>query len=409
MLKISILTAIGIFCMIFCVVDWVFLSLFLQKVETSDYDKPYFIRYCVNSSYSLVFIPWYIMKRVYDHKYVQPHSYRNFKNKPSLNTNKNSLSLSLINDLKNNPNLTTNPASKLLQIISESDKQNAFDIKPQLTDTELFKTLLFPMMGISFLGLISGYTYYWCLKYVDTAIANTVYQSECAYVYIFSVCYIKNMKFNTQKIIAIIISLIGVALISFYGNDNSSNDGTIKNMTRSERFLGIGLLLFSTLTFSILETLINYIGNKWFRKDRQIQDTLLLQGIMGLETLLIWWIMFFIWDYTKLEPFEIPSEKKQIISIVFTAVVDLFYNLAYFMGITLLNAFLMAMSSLLVIPISFIALVIIYSDKPTVLGILGAILIFVGFVLLELPFKKISPCCRREKSDISCCISNVEQ
>ena len=123
-LKISILRAIGIFCMVFCVIDWVVLSLFLQKVETSDYDKPNFIRYCVNSSYILAFIPWYIMKRIYDHKYGQNQKpsdiklYRSLKEEPLLinqsesmnrmsansNTIDNSLSLSLINDSKHDAN-----------------------------------------------------------------------------------------------------------------------------------------------------------------------------------------------------------------------------------------------------------------------------------------------------------------
>ena len=83
------------------------------------------------------------------------------------------------------------------------------------------------------------------------------------------------MKVNAQKIIAIIVSLTGVALITLFGTGDSSDDGTIKDETKGEQILGIGLLLFSTITFSMLETLVNYVGNKWFRNDRQIHDTLL--------------------------------------------------------------------------------------------------------------------------------------
>ena len=359
------------------------------------------------------------MKKIYDHKHGAPPTklkittYSNTKKEPLLINRNESMtgpsaspqttnmdnSLFLSNDFTTDADTNTlddNVPKKSLEVISSEKRFSDAKTGSKLTDIELFKTLWIPMIGLSFLGIISGYAYYWCLKYVDAAIANTVYQSECAYVYILSICFVKNMKVNAQKIIAIIVSLTGVALITLFGTGDSSNDGTIKNETKTEQILGIGLLLFSTITFSILETLVNYVGNKWFRKDRQIQDTLLLQSIMGLETLLIWWVLFFIWQWTGLESFELPSTKKQVVSIVFTSIMDLLYNGAYFVGITLLNAFLMAMSSLLVIPISFIALAIIYSDDPTVLGILGAIMIFIGFILLELPFKKIFPCCDRK-------------
>eukprot|EP01084_Bolivina_argentea_P151949 265147_1 len=158
----------------------------------------------------------------------------------------------------------------------------AIDNKPLLanvlTDRQLFLKLLLPMSGLSFLGLISGYAYYWCLKYVNTAIANTVYQSECAYVYILSICLVKNVHITLQKVIAIIVSLSGVALISFYGN-STTHDGTMNGTTTADKILGLSLLFFSTITFSVLEVLIDVIGNKWFRKDRQIQDTLLMQSV----------------------------------------------------------------------------------------------------------------------------------
>ena len=204
---------------------------------------------------------------------------------------------------------------------------------------------------------------------------------------------------EAHKIMAIIVSMIGVGLISYTSTQyTNKDDGTESDKSVVDIVYGLILVISSTIMFSIVEVGVNYYGDKYFRKNRKIQDTLLFQILLGLNTLLFTWIFFIIFAYLDIESFELPSNMEDITFIIFTASMDLLYQLSYFIGITLLNVFIMTMSSLLVIPISYIAVLLIFQDNFSILSIVGSILVFIGFLLLEASLKKLKRICECNKN-----------
>ena len=428
--------------MIFCVIDWVALSLFIQKFEESNYNAPYFTRYVVNSSYLLMIIPWFFMKCLFDSKYnksLNKSSFASYSNGNNAFTNVESNIHSITHSYDHSHTHDHDhhhhvhdhsPMQSYSYNGSSNNDHNNVSIydndidKNSRSDWELVKILFIPMILLSFLGVTSGYTFYWCLQYITAGTANTIYQSECIYVFIFSAIFLDETV-TWQKCIAIFVCLSGVAFISYSedttgdnSSSSSSDDDDIVNIninfvdintdinninsdvdsintssdsTDSEFdnitdvVFGLILVMFSTIAFSILETSVNYYSKKYFRSNRKIQDTLLFQALMGFETLIFWWIIICILDILGIEQFTLPKQfQNEWDGIIVTAAMDLVYQAAYFVGISLLSVFLMAMSSLLVIPLSYIGGILFHDDSvPNFEAILGTILIFGGFILLQ--------------------------
>ena len=101
---------------------------------------------------------------------------------------------------------------------------------------------------------------------------------------------------------AVTVALGGVVLISFCCSLDPERSN-LNNEKATQQFMGVGLTLIATLMFSFAKVLIKYCGNKYFRKDRKIQDTLLFQTMMGVTTFFLWWPFFFLWDQLLYYPF----------------------------------------------------------------------------------------------------------
>eukprot|EP01084_Bolivina_argentea_P248386 415464_1 len=52
----------GGICVLICIIDWVCMSEFIPLLQ-SNYTKPYFLRYCVGSSYSIMIIVWFLLNK----------------------------------------------------------------------------------------------------------------------------------------------------------------------------------------------------------------------------------------------------------------------------------------------------------------------------------------------------------
>jgi len=119
----------------------------------------------------------------------------------------------------------------------------------------------------------AGYLWYLSLRETSVALNNSLYQSQCIFVYVLSVCLLGEW-ITTRKSIAIIISLGGVFLISFGTN---SGDGDVTNNLQ-----GIISCLVSAFLFAIYEVTVKVVEEKHHDKNYSLRDSMYFLGYCGI-------------------------------------------------------------------------------------------------------------------------------
>ena len=180
-----------------------------------------------------------------------------------------------------------------------------------------------------------------------------------------------------------VCSLIGVCCVALGTSSESSDDDETTNTT-----YGIILTVISTVLYAFYEVSVKYFGDKYFDQRRIVQDTLYFQFMMGIWTIFSMWPFFLIFDWTGVEKFKWPNGSEEWLSVILPIVLDLIFTAAFFTGISLTNAVIVAMGTLLVIPVTFFADVIWHDYTITLSAVIGSLLIFMGFLLMEVPVVK---------------------
>eukprot|EP01084_Bolivina_argentea_P205924 351691_1 len=320
----------GLICAAIMVTDWVAYAAIIQ-IYTDHYSKPFFIRYVALSFYALWIIPWYfIYKRS-------------------------------IKKLKMN-NKSTNI----------------------LSTTQFIKTLFFPAIIIGILAFFQGYLWYISLQYTMLAANNTIYQSQCVFVLLYSSCFLKT-KITISKIFAVIIAICGVALVSFGTKDDSSNI--------TVTWYGYVIAIISMMGYALQTVLTKFYGDKYFRNGLEIADDFMLLTLMGFACLLLLWPGIFVVDLINSnvfgESFIIPKTFDEIMAATLPIVLEAVFVASFMTGITLTSPMLISLSAMAVIPLSFALDVILHGIQITAMAIFGSLLIFASFIMIEMPIPKM--------------------
>ena len=140
-----------------------------------------------------------------------------------------------------------------------------------------------------------------------------------------------------------IISFLGVVLVSFShqtsdnrDNNNNDNENNINNIA------GISQCILSALMYAGYELGIKYYGNKLFEEETMIEDGILLQFMIGVTACLCYWPFIVLFDVTEVEIFILPNDMNQWLSVLVPLILDLILQSTLFIGITLLNAEILA-------------------------------------------------------------------
>ena len=112
-------------------------------------------------------------------------------------------------------------------------------------------------------------------------------------------------------------------------------------------------------------------------------DSLFFLSIAGIFMLILTWPMFFVLNWTGVEPFELPDSYQWGL-ILITAFLDAFVNFFILLGIAWTSALFVDTGSLLAMPFSVIFDVIFHDYILPPIAFAGMIYVFLGFILLTL-------------------------
>ena len=231
--------------------------------------------------------------------------------------------------------------------------------------------------------------WYLSLNATISAINNTLFQSSVCIVYILSVLFLPNYSMSWMKNMSVVLCMIGVILIGWQTQNQSDKD-------QKDTWYGYVEEAVSVIVYAVVEVYISIVGKKHFEGNNhekharlnKVNSKLLMEGMMGVICFLTLWPGIFLLNWTEIEVFELPTARADILCVVVTAAMDCVYVAAFIIGITLTNPVVMAVAQLLIIPISFLWDALFNGLNITLMGILGTMLILIGFLLMELPIHK---------------------
>ena len=345
----------GIVCLIIAVCSWVSLGHILQRFQ-SEYDKPYFISYCITSGLSMLFIVWLIIYLYDTYNSRQLFTEKAFKNETTYT------------------------------------KQEALYAEK----SALWKRLILPSFIFCALYICCNYFWVTSLEKTMVSVNTTIYQSNVALIYILSIFLLDN-KLTWQKNIGVVFCGIGVLTVLFGAykeEDKDENGDDIKNEAS-----GILECILSVLCYSLNAVLFKMTANKHFNQSHQIRDTLLLQSMTGIMGLLILWPVMFILDSLDIEKFELPQDSDDTLLVIVSVILNLIFFASFLISIVLTNPVFASMGTLFVLPVGYFSDIIINSYKVQMEAILGTIAIAFGFLLLNIPiFSYIKSKIKRKSS-----------
>ena len=124
--------------------------------------------------------------------------------------------------------------------------------------------------------------------------------------------FIKVEKFTLKKLVGVLTSLAGVALISSVdlSGDNDENRGTFPH--KSQRQLAIGDAI--ALASAVIYGLYTVIMKKRIGDESRVSMPLFF-GFVGLFNMFFLWPGFFVLHFTGVERFQLPPTRR-ILAIV---------------------------------------------------------------------------------------------
>lgn len=119
----------------------------------------------------------------------------------------------------------------------------------------------------------------------------------------------------------------------------------------------------------------------------QTETAAFVLGCMGLFTLVCLLPFFPILHYTNVEEFVWPANDKVRLLALNTGL-DSIYNLSLLVGISVSSPLAMSIATMLVVPASIVADWLFHQLIPQTQSIIGMLLIFIGFSILQFPWKQ---------------------
>jgi len=221
--------------------------------------------------------------------------------------------------------------------------------------------------------------WYTSLKVTVVSLNNTIYQSNCVFVLLFSFLLLGEQVTFT-KFFACILSIGGVVMVTF-------SMPTDPDSPAGNSVVGIICDVVACLCFALWEVGFTFITTKYLQMTNQLADTLLFMVGIGMVNLLLFWPFMILLHFTGIESFELPPDWEAALTIATPGFLEMIVTISLLYGITLSSPVFMAMGMVLVIPVTFFSDIIVFQNQSVDIinaySMVGAAFIIFGFVLIQ--------------------------
>eukprot|EP01084_Bolivina_argentea_P276476 471753_1 len=232
---------------------------------------------------------------------------------------------------------------------------------------------------------------------VTVPTSNAVNGMEPVCVLILSVLYL-NQKLTFWKVASMTIAVGGI--LCFVFELSSANHKKEQNTETHDTYYGIILTILWTVGFSIYSITTKKMCIYCLEKDKFIIGSVLFYVFQGIVTAILFcWTLYFP-KQIEINSFTMDAFKW----ITINGLTDFTNSVCESIVIALTSPFYMEIASRIGIPISFVADVFVHDYKFNVYAIVGAILIIISFLMLEIkPHKlySIVGCCNHSNVNVN--------
>ncbi|KAK2461828.1 hypothetical protein APHAL10511_006291 [Amanita phalloides] len=344
----------GVAILLFVVFLWTASNFVTQDLYEDGYKKPFLVTYLNTSSFVLYLLPFYI-----------------FKHGKSSNSNSNGLRDGHVYQPLSEANEGVPPESTIP--LTTDQEGGSPNMSPPLTTRQTANLALI----FCFFWFIANWSLNASLEY--TTAASAMILTTTSGFFTLGIGRLFRVEVLTHvKIIAVIISFLGVALV--YLSDSQRNQ-SISGIGEDHQYwpiLGDFLALVSAIFYAFYVVLLKVRIGSESRIDMK-----LFFGFVGLYDILLLWPIGLLLHLIGVEVFEWPTSKNAIIAILVNMGITLLSDYLYVVAMLKTTPLLVTVGLSLTIPFSVLGDVMLGHPIHGQV-ILGAVLVMAGFVVVGL-------------------------
>ncbi|CCE28521.1 uncharacterized protein CPUR_02208 [Claviceps purpurea 20.1] len=359
---------LGICLLLVTVFLWT-LSNFLASSIFSDhtYDKPFFLVYANSSVFAISLLPRF-------YRYCSKTGARGIRNDliqlwtESKHQGGSYAKASTEDDALDGEQLMTGHENGTVAGVANPD-----DERLSFRETGVLS------LEFSMLWFLANYFASACLEYTSVASVTILTSTSSAWTLVFGALF-RVETFSVRKLIGVMASLVGIVLISTVdlSGESDENRGSFPHKTPSQIAIGDAMAFFSAIMYGLYVTVMKRrVGNE----DKV--DMRLFFGLVGTFNLLLLWPLFFILDWTSIEPFEMPPTAAVVTVIVVNSVASFVSDICWAFAMLLTTPLVVTVGLSLTIPLSLIGEMVQYGQYSSFVYWIGAAVVFVSFVFIN--------------------------
>lgn len=237
----------------------------------------------------------------------------------------------------------------------------------KLTVTDVAKISFF----FCFVWFLANLSYQEALSDTQVAIVNILSSTSGLFTLILAAIFPSNSsdRFTLSKLLAVALSMGGVALVSFSSMDNTDGKGIIGS-------------LWSLAGAALYAVYIVMIKRRVDREDKL--DIPMFFGFVGLFNLLLLWPGFLLLHYTGFEAFELPSQLVWTYILINGLIGTVLSEFLWLWGCFLTSSLIGTLALSLTIPLSIMADICMQKVRFSWLFFAGAVPVFLSFFIATL-------------------------
>ncbi|TNN54709.1 Solute carrier family 35 member F5 [Liparis tanakae] len=234
----------------------------------------------------------------------------------------------------------------------------------KLTITDVAKISFF----FCFVWFLANLSYQEALSNTQVAIVNILSSTSGLFTLILAAIFPSNSsdRFTLSKLLAVSLSMGGVALVSFSSMDNPDENGVAGS-------------LWSLAGAVLYAVYIVMIKRRVDREDKL--DIPMFFGFVGLFNLLLLWPGFLLLHYTGFEAFELPSQLVWTYILINGLIGTVLSEFLWLWGCFLTSSLIGTLALSLTIPLSIMADIFMQKARFSWLFFAGAVPVFLSFFI----------------------------
>ncbi len=230
------------------------------------------------------------------------------------------------------------------------------------------------------LWFLASYFLLACLEHTTVASSTILTSTASGFTLVVGVL-LGVEKFTIRKLASVLLSLVGIILISTVDYSGKSSDdehrGQFPEKSTGELALGNTLALLSALVYAIY-----IIRMKKRLPDESVVSLPVFFGLVGLANGLLAWPGFFILHWTGLETFVLPAPGRVTFILLLNAVGSMLSDVIWAYAVLLTSPILVTVGLSMTIPLTLVGQMVLNSQTSTAVYWVGAAIVVLSFVIV---------------------------